>query len=71
MQGATTVTNSILRLPEVKGKTGLSRSSIYEKVQRSEFPQPVKLGERAVGWIEAEVDDWVRTRIEARDEARS
>jgi len=71
MQGATTVTNSILRLPEVKGKTGLSRSSIYEKMQRSEFPPPVKLGERAVGWIAAEVEDWVRTRIEARDGARS
>jgi len=67
IQGATNVTNTILRLPAVKQKTGQSRSTIYEKVQRGEFPAPVKIGERAVGWVEAEVDAWVLGRIEARD----
>lgn len=71
MQGATNVTNTILRLPAVKQKTGQSRSTIYDKVQRGEFPAPVKLGERAVGWIEAEVDAWVKDRIEARDRVAS
>jgi prophage regulatory protein len=65
------VTNNILRLPAVKQKTGQSRSTIYEKVQRGVFPAPVKIGERAVGWVEAEVDAWVKRRIEARDEVRS
>lgn len=59
--------NTILRLPDVKRKTGQSRSSIYDKVQRREFPAPVKIGERAVGWVEAEVEAWVKMRIEARD----
>ncbi len=59
--------NNILRLPGVKQKTGQSRSTIYDKVQRGEFPAPVKIGERAVGWVEAEVDAWVKDRIEARD----
>jgi prophage regulatory protein len=67
MQGATNVANNILRLPGVKQKTGQSRSTIYDKVQRGEFPAPVKIGERAVGWVEAEVDAWVKDRIEARD----
>lgn len=65
------MTNTILRLPAVKKKTGQSRSTIYEKVQRGEFPAPVKIGERAVGWVEAEVDSWVETLIEARDRGTS
>ena len=65
------MTNNILRLPDVKRKTGQSRSTIYDKVQRGEFPAPVKLGERAVGWVEAEVDAWVKDRIEARDRVAS
>lgn len=65
------MTSNILRLPDVKRKTGQSRSTIYDKVQRREFPAPVKIGERAVGWVEAEVDAWVKARIEARDGSRS
>jgi prophage regulatory protein len=67
MRGVTNVTNAILRLPEVKGRTGLSRSSIYDKKKRGEFPEPVKLGERAVGWVEAEIEAWLKMRMEARD----
>lgn len=63
--------NTILRLPDVKQKTGQSRSTIYEKIQRGEFPAPVKIGERAVGWVEAEVDAWVGDRIKARDRVAS
>lgn len=57
--------NVILRLPGVKGRTGLSRSSIYDKVKRGEFPEPVRLGERAVGWVEAEIEAWLGARIAA------
>ncbi len=52
-----------LRLPEVMERTGLSRSTIYVRVAAGRFPRPVALGGRAVGWIEAEVDEWVRERI--------
>ena len=55
----------LLRLPEVKQRVGLSRSSLYAKIQRAEFPAPVSLGARAVGWIEREVDQWINDRIEA------
>ena len=56
---------SILRLPAVKGRTGLSRSTIYLRIAQGSFPPPVSLGGRAVGWVEAEVNDWLAQRIEA------
>jgi len=56
---------TILRLPTVKARTGLSRSTIYLRVAERSFPAPVSLGGRAVGWIEAEVNDWLAKRIEA------
>ena len=52
-----------LRLPEVLARTGLSRSTIYVRLEQGRFPKPVSLGARAVGWIEAEVDEWMRERI--------
>ena len=55
----------ILRLPEVLARTGLSRSTIYVRLDQGRFPRPVSLGARAVGWIEAEVDEWIRDRIAA------
>ena len=59
-----------LRLPEVMARTGLSRSTIYVRLEQGRFPKPVSLGARAVGWIEAEVDEWMRERIaESRSDA--
>ncbi len=54
-----------LRLPEVPARTGLSRSTIYVRLDQGRFPKPVPLGGRAVGWIESEVDEWIRERIAA------
>jgi prophage regulatory protein len=59
------VTNAILRLPEVKTRTGLSRSTIYLRVAEGTFPEPIKLGDRAVGWLESEVEAWLQKLIEA------
>ena len=53
-----------LRLPEVLARTGLSRSTIYVRLDQGHFPRPVSLGARAVGWIESEVEEWIRERIE-------
>ena len=59
------MTHTILRLPDVKTTTGLSRSTIYLRVAEGSFPKPVGLGGRAVGWLEAEIQDWLQRRIEA------
>lgn len=54
----------ILRLPAVSRKAGKSRSSIYAGIKEGTFPRPIKLGPRSVGWLEEEIDDWIRQRIE-------
>ena len=59
------MTHTVLRLPAVKNRTGLSRSTIYLRVSEGIFPAPVSLGGRAVGWIEAEVNDWLTGQIQA------
>jgi prophage regulatory protein len=53
----------------VKASTGLSRSTIYLRVSQGTFPTPVSLGARAVGWLEAEIQEWLQRRIEASRKA--
>ncbi|WP_096366188.1 helix-turn-helix transcriptional regulator [Thiohalobacter thiocyanaticus] len=60
---------AILRLPAVKARTGLSRSTIYLRISEGSFPKPVSLGGRAVGWVEAEVNAWLNRQIEASRKA--
>ena len=57
------MTDSFLRLPTVLAQTGLSRSTLYEQMQKGVFPRPVQLGPRAVGWLESEVNAWLKARI--------
>lgn len=52
-----------LRLPEVMARTGLSRSTIYVRLEQGRFPRPVSLGGRAVGWIDSEIDEWMSNRV--------
>ena len=59
------MTHRILRLPEVMTRTGLSRSTIYLRISQGNFPRPVSLGARAVGWIEVEIQEWLQRQIEA------
>lgn len=55
----------ILRLPEVKARTGLSRSTIYAAMAEGKFPKTVALAVRTVGWVESEINDWIDERIRA------
>ena len=57
----------IIRLKEVMDCTGLGRSTIYKYISEGSFPKSVSLGDRAVGWVESEVHDWILARIEERD----
>jgi prophage regulatory protein len=52
-----------LRLTEVQRRVPFSRSTIYLKVSRGEFPSPVNLGARAVAWLESDIDAWIESRI--------
>lgn len=59
----------ILRLPQVCAITGLGRSIIYQMQAERRFPQRIKLTERAVGWIEDEVIEWLGNRAAERQQA--
>ena len=54
---------TIYRLPEVKQRTGLQRSTIYKLMSDGLFPRSVSLGARAVGWFEAEIEEWITERV--------
>jgi prophage regulatory protein len=56
------------RLPQVRARTGLSRSEVYRRISTSEFPMPVKIGTRASAWNSAEIDAWIASRIALRDQ---
>lgn len=67
--GGADMAHAILRLPAVKVRTGLSRSSIYLRISEGTFPTPVNLGGRAVGWLEADIQVWLQSRIDASRKA--
>ena len=53
----------ILRWPDVRAKVALCRSTVYLKISNGTFPKPIKLSERAVGWLESDIDNWLQQRI--------
>lgn len=57
----------IIRLKDVIDSTGIARSTIYKLIGEGEFPKPVPLVGRSVGWVESEVHEWIRGRIAQRD----
>ncbi len=57
----------IIRLKEVIYSTGLARSTIYRYIGEGSFPKPVSLGDRCVGWVDTEVQEWILARIKERD----
>jgi prophage regulatory protein len=58
------MTTTILRLPAVKNRTGLSRSTIYVRLSEDQFPKPISLGARAIGWVESDIESWIKDRID-------
>lgn len=59
----------VLRLPAVRQRTGLGRSTIYSRIALGKFPRPIRLSERCVGWLENDIEAWLDERMtEARGE---
>jgi len=56
----------LIRLKEVMSRTGLGRTSIYNFMNAGTFPKSVQLGERAVAWVDEEIDAWVNDKIQQR-----
>ena len=54
----------LIRLPEVLERTGYSKAWIYRLISARRFPAPVKIGVRAIAFVESEVDEWIQSVIE-------
>lgn len=63
-------TKRLLTRPDIEALTGLTCSSIYRLMRRGEFPEPIRIGERAVRWPEAEIEAWIASRPRASGEVR-
>ncbi|PKB87529.1 dipicolinate synthase [Ewingella americana] len=64
------MSNNLIRLPEVQRRTGYSKAWIYRLISQSRFPASIKIGTRAIAFIESEIDEWVDKRIaDSRGEA--
>lgn len=58
----------VLKLKEVLAKTSLGKTTLYALLKKSQFPKPINLGVRAVGWPESEIESWIQSKIDARDQ---
>lgn len=65
-QKSRTSPETILRLNEVLRRTGFSRSTLCNRIAKNEFPHQISLGDRAIGWLEGEVANWIGRRISVR-----
>ena len=53
----------LIRLPEVLDRVPLCRTTIWTRVNEGTFPKPIKLGPRAVAWLESAVDEWIANKV--------
>ena len=53
----------ILRLPAVLARTGLTRSTLYRKIEQGKFPRQIKISERCAGWRQSAVEEWLRNPV--------
>ncbi|WPO94639.1 AlpA family transcriptional regulator [Buttiauxella sp. HR94] len=61
------MSHSLIRLSEVQKRTGYSKAWIYRLLKDNRFPQSVKIGSRAIAFVESEVDEWICERIAERN----
>jgi len=59
----------LLRIRDVSELVGLKRAAIYFQMAEGTFPRPVKIGKRAVAWRERDIQEWIRSRVEAAGDA--
>lgn len=59
MAGHVVPKSRLIRLPEVKARVGLSRSSIYHRMNDGTFPRSRSLGAKCAVWVEAEIEAWI------------
>ena len=58
---ATEPAATVLRFPAVRERTGLSRATVWRLERRGDFPKHIRLSSKAVGWLDGEITDWIRS----------
>lgn len=61
------MSKTLIKISEVSNRAGICKSYIYKLISQNRFPRPVKVGSRAIAFVESEVDEWVDARIEERN----
>ena len=60
--------SKVLKAKQVAEEINVSVPQVYKLVSKGRFPKPIKLGERGSGWLITEIDAWLQSRVDARDE---
>jgi prophage regulatory protein len=63
----TSTMQRFLRRTDVQQICGLPTSTLYDLMDKGEFPKPIKLSARTVAWLEADIIEWQDRKITARD----
>jgi prophage regulatory protein len=58
----------VLKIKQVAAEINVSVPQVYKLVSLGRFPKPIKLGERGSGWLITEIDAWLKSRVDLRDE---
>ena len=56
---------SISRRPQVQARTGIPKATMYAMMATGAFPRPIKIGARAVAWLDSDIDRWIEARVVA------
>lgn len=65
LDGKLVMLRRVLRRPAVEEATGLARSTLYDLMARGEFPRPIRLTGKAVGWEAEAINEWIASRQNA------
>lgn len=57
------MSQNLIRLSDVQRRTGYSKAWIYRLISNGKFPESVKIGSRAIAFVESEIDEWINQRI--------
>ena len=52
----------LLRFPEVRARTGISRSTVWRRERAGDFPRHVRVSPNVVAWVESDIDAWIAAR---------
>lgn len=56
----------LLSVKQVLGLMGISRSTLYAMMRAKEFPKPVQIAKRRIGWLNSDVEEWLKERATER-----